>query len=84
MARNRHRLGAGEDRCQDGDRDVEYRAAGDEKNKNMNNNEIQNLKEKIEADLKLLIAEIDNGTTDIWDLKNILNKIKSISIYKKD
>jgi hypothetical protein len=52
--------------------------------KNMNNNEIQNLKEKIEADLKLLIAEIDNGTTDIWDLKNILNKIKSISIYKKD
>ena len=30
MARNRHRLGAGEDRCQDGDRDVEYRAARDE------------------------------------------------------
>ena len=30
MARNRRGLGAGEDRCQDGDRDVEYRAAGDE------------------------------------------------------
>lgn len=49
MARNRRGLGAGEDRCQDGDRDVEYRAAGDEaagdgkKIKNMEKNTYQKI-----------------------------------------
>ena len=35
MARNRRGLGAGEARCEDGQRDVEYRAARNEKNKTM-------------------------------------------------
>jgi len=35
MARNRRGLGSGEAGCEDGQRDVEYRAARNEKNKTM-------------------------------------------------